>query len=588
LARFLLEHSWSVAVTLTVAAFALGVWGYMIRPLYGHEESSPRILHALYVAVLNFFLHGPYHGDLAWPLDLARFLAPVASGWLGIAGYLSLTEERRRVARILQVGRHTVVCGLGEKGSRLARESLGLGEPVVVIERDEKNTTIAEMKALGAVVLLGDATQPALLRQAGVERANRALVTLREDRDNLAVALGVQELVNAFRPKPEKADPRFLCHAHCGDLELAHLTRRNRLLGDPADAFELHLFSRHEIAARIVATEHLPAALARAAAERRTAHLALVGFDSTAQSVLLRSLETPHWDGPSPLRVTLIAPHASRVARDFHARYRLGGSENGAYDLCSFDPVDADVRVAQDVVSALQDAHRRSPLELVVVCLEDDAFAAKTALALRSAALSGASVLVRVRDARGLGAILTTPGGPVLFGSDDETCSRAMVVDEALDALATRIHEDHRLQKLGMDEGTSDAALRPWQALDADLARSNLSQADHIPMKLAVVRRRVEPGTSDGADSAFSKDEVEVLAQLEHARWNAERILSGWRRGPKDVPGRMNPYLVLWKDLDERIKEFDRVPVRELPKNLGRIGLRIVADGAASSGSTTA
>jgi hypothetical protein len=264
----LLRHPEPIVIVLSVLALALGTVGGLMRERT--EPLTSHFLNAVYVALQNFVLHGPHEGDLPVPLEIARFLAPLATAWAATAALLSPTAERRRAARVLRAPGHTVVCGLGTKGTHLARESLALGERVVVVEKDGANPSLADLQAFGAVVLLGDAREASVLARACVGRARFVITTLPEDRDNLEVALRVCEIVNRERPAPSASEERLQCYAHCADPELARLACRHRLLSAPGDAFELNLFSRHEVAARMLATDHLPAALAPAAREGRS------------------------------------------------------------------------------------------------------------------------------------------------------------------------------------------------------------------------------------------------------------------------------------------------------------------------------
>ena len=75
----------------------------------------------------------------------------------------------------------------------------------------------------------------------------------------------------------------------------------------------------------------------------------------------------------------------------------------------------------------------------------------------------------------------------------------------------------------------------------------------------------------------FTPEEIETLAEMEHSRWNAERLREGWRYAPeKNVEKKLTPYLVAWTDLSEPIREWDRSAVSAWPDLLAARGLRIV------------
>jgi uncharacterized membrane protein YkvA (DUF1232 family) len=54
-----------------------------------------------------------------------------------------------------------------------------------------------------------------------------------------------------------------------------------------------------------------------------------------------------------------------------------------------------------------------------------------------------------------------------------------------------------------------------------------------------------------------------------------ERLLDGWKPGPRDPVRKTSPYLIGYDDLAEEIKEYDREVVRNMACVLGLIGQSI-------------
>jgi hypothetical protein len=73
----------------------------------------------------------------------------------------------------------------------------------------------------------------------------------------------------------------------------------------------------------------------------------------------------------------------------------------------------------------------------------------------------------------------------------------------------------------------------------------------------------------------FTNAEVEILAEMEHARWNVERLLGGWKLGDKDITKKISPYLVPWSELPENVKECDRDAIREIPRFLSEVNIEV-------------
>jgi hypothetical protein len=100
--------------------------------------------------------------------------------------------------------------------------------------------------------------------------------------------------------------------------------------------------------------------------------------------------------------------------------------------------------------------------------------------------------------------------------------------------------------------------------------------ADHVGAKLREVGKKAYPVTDRAIRLAtFTDAEVELMAELEHGRWNTERLLDGWTLGPRDPLKKTSPYLVAWADLPDGIKEYDRTLVRSIPEVLSKAGLEV-------------
>lgn len=144
------------------------------------------------------------------------------------------------------------------------------------------------------------------------------------------------------------------------------------------------------------------------------------------------------------------------------------------------------------------------------------------------------------------------------------------------EALAKEIHEVYCLTKQ-KNLRAIDPAMTDWEKLPGNLKESNAQQADHIFEKLRHIGCKVQKVTGRKIRViSFNKDEVELLAEMEHGRWNVERLFDGWTWGEKrDVAKKKSPYLVSWLELPEEVRELDRETVRKIPELLAKVGLEI-------------
>jgi voltage-gated potassium channel Kch len=142
----------------------------------------------------------------------------------------------------------------------------------------------------------------------------------------------------------------------------------------------------------------------------------------------------------------------------------------------------------------------------------------------------------------------------------------------AEDALARCLHADYR-RRQRKRKAPDDPSLAPWSRLLPALQGSNRRQADDIPNKLELIGKRLSP---QGDRLELSDQDVELLAEVEHGRFNIERLESGWKLGERQVLRGVSPFLRPWSDLDEGAKDYDREAVRNITTALESLGWGVV------------
>ena len=110
-----------------------------------------------------------------------------------------LTDQSRRLILTRrwrqQVDDHILICGFGSTGQSAADELVSRGadrSSIVVVDNNPEPLEIASR--LGFVAVLGDATQRAVLEQAGVARARAIVVTPNRDDTAVLVTLTAREM----------------------------------------------------------------------------------------------------------------------------------------------------------------------------------------------------------------------------------------------------------------------------------------------------------------------------------------------------------------------------------------------------------
>lgn len=122
--------------------------------------------------------------------------------------------------------------------------------------------------------------------------------------------------------------------------------------------------------------------------------------------------------------------------------------------------------------------------------------------------------------------------------------------------------------------------MQPWNELPKTYQNANIQQASYAVEILLAAGFGVRPVKGKPRNFIqFTKKEIEFMAELEHGRWNVERLKEGWRPGKvRDNDKRINPCIVSWKCdeiLSDKIKEYDREAVAAYPKILAKANLEI-------------
>jgi hypothetical protein len=581
---------WPTIGACAAVAVVLGYAGF--ARMYELQGVDQDFWGTLYPALQLFVMEsGAVTGPVTWPLQIARFLAPAVTMATAAKAFAIVLGEQLRRARLRLMRDHTVICGLGRKGLLVAEDLAGRGERVVVVEKDEWNDHLLSAREYGIAVVLGDASEAEVLRRARVARARRLLAVCGDDGVNAAVAVHVLELCRGRATRP------LDCVIHIVDDNLCRLLREQELRGDAECGVRVEFFNAYERGAHLLLRHHPPFDAAAATAVDSAPHVVVVGCGGLGSSLVTQAgREWWHASRGSGRRLTV-------TVVDREARGRCEAIEvrwPRLREACDLVPVELDVTSPYFERGDFLD-HRssgRPPVRRVYVCLDHDSLSLAAALAVHASAHGrGLPVVLRMSGLSGLARLTTCSVGGFegleCFSVTGNVCAPEQLFAGTHETLARAIHEEYLADQIraGVTPRGNPAAVR-WEQLPEELRESNLRQADHIVAKLAAAGYDIAPLRDwDAKDFAFAPDEVERMAQMEHARWMSERLAAGWTYapGPKDPERRTNPFLLKpWDELPDEQRDIDRGAVTDLPRLLASVGLQVVrsarASGAAAAG----
>jgi voltage-gated potassium channel len=187
-----------------VALFSISIIGFV--GFMAIEGFGP--LKSLYMLVITFATIG--YGDVVPVTTEGRIftICIVIAGFtvglyaIGkisaffVEGELSKLLKQRKMNKTLESMKdHYIVCGYGKTGKHVLDELLKKGLEVVMIESNaDRNEKLRELYEQKFIHLDADATDDAVLLQAGIERAKFLISVLSTDAENLFVTLSAKDL----------------------------------------------------------------------------------------------------------------------------------------------------------------------------------------------------------------------------------------------------------------------------------------------------------------------------------------------------------------------------------------------------------
>jgi voltage-gated potassium channel Kch len=561
-------HSrWLVVGLVAALAVVLGYWGWSEV----NDASSDTIVDRLYRSVQLFPLESGGFENAPWQLEVARIIAPLVGAYAALSALAAIfRDQTARVHARLLAHDHVVVCGLGRFGRRLALTFADAGEHVVAIEADEDSAAVGECREGGVIVLIGDATDPSLLRTAAVRRARRLVAACGDDGTNIAIAAECRRLA------PGRRRP-LTCHVDVEDGELGRLLTREELARTDDSRVRVEFFQIAHTGARVLLDEY-PAFDAGGRSPLGDPHLLVVGLGEMGRALVVEAARRWrfHLLTGEPLRITVVERAASRHLEVLQVRYpRLETT-------CEVVPFDLDVTSPEfQRGDFLTKSNGGDAVTAVYVSLDTDTRALSAAVALRRQLRPEVPIVVRTTAAAGPADIVA--GGPdsagiVPFPVFDRISRPDVLINGVNETIARAIHDDY-VRKQWAEGNTPDTnpSMVGWPELPEVLKASNRDQAAHVGVKLDAVGVGLVPLTDwDTVPTEFTSEEIERLAVMEHDRWWRERGAAGWTAGPeRDSEDKRTPHLVPWGQLSEDIREYDRNTVRALPGILATAGFAV-------------
>jgi hypothetical protein len=340
----------------------------------------------------------------------------------------------------------------------------------------------------------------------------------------------------------------------------------NALISD-----NIRFFNLYERAARILIHEYSPDKFTRfGPSTSQQAHILIAGFGSLGQALLLQAGKLYHFAGRTKLRATVIHNDGTAVT----GFLRTYPAIEEVADVHFAEQKDVNIR-------NLREHTGNKDVHVIFICSENDSFALDIYNMLNVLISSARMVICQEKDRGFLRRI--KHANVSHFDIDEETLNISSIVKDDLDAQAIQVHHSYQLKESdNLDEKVKELkklTRQDWDKLPERTKNQNRGQADHIPVKLRTAGFQIAAmvGDEKPGDLDVNADMLELLAEMEHRRWNAEQLLNGWIHGKKrNNELKIHDNIVPYEELSEEIKKYDRDAVLNIPVILAAVGLKVI------------
>ena len=562
---------------------------------YFWYHSDISLGNALYATLLLFVSDGKYLETESFLLSILRFLGPFLCFYPLFRGIYLLLEDRILQWRISFWEGHTVVFSSFLRDQPFLIELSQTSERLVVLRQSA--IPGSKKNQPGQQFVVSFETEK-ILSQFAV--GNTHQVFIQTDDDSLNVELGMR-IWNACE-RSSRQIPKIYVHlesAASRELYEHYLLDQINILQ------RLHFFSTWHNATRVLWERGAPDCFIPVGKLLdETYHVLVVGLMTGGRELLEQLLLVGHYP-KAPIKVTLVDREATQYIKEFAQRCPDWSS------IVQIYPVDQ----APEAISMQDLQHLREqagiPFHVAYLHLIDDQQMLQLAAMLLRfshqhqilhhgsnrpepakqlmsvvATFNARRYLIdqfvkqteahQVWDMRWLEEYLPEAGHLYFFDPLREGLRLDRVTNSSLDAIAQQMHENYFQEMTkthGLEPG-SRPALHPWSTLKYTYKVANYAQADHLSVKLRFLNPQLKPGDQVAKEAQFQEeidDQIlEQLAEMEHRRWMADRLLNGWTYADKrNDELKLHNLIIPYDVLSEAEKQKDRDTILQLRQYLG-------------------
>lgn len=542
-------HGLSKPITifiLSAIAIIIGFYGY-IKDHYSIGESAYR--------AVSFFVIQAFADEKEGVngfVEFGRWTAILVVVITAIRTVYILTRDYWHLARLRTIKNHILICGLGDKGYRLVKDYQRLGNKVVIIERNPENINIDLCRENGAIVIIGSANDNISLKRARPSFAKMIFIATDDDKKNAEIASKVYQYTGkeTTQNKVTKRSQSLPCFVHIFDPVVISLVKAHEMYTRTDDILELRIFNLFERGARKILNQYAPDKYIKIHSKEDDAPVVLlIGFDNTAQSILLQAALIAHYANEKNLCFIVIDKDLETGSKKFLYYFPA------VTEFLDIEWVDIDPNILR-----FEDIEKfNRTITVAYFCLPEIIRSIYIANFCIQKASKQFDCIICTHAVSGiLESYKPNPKIRIINVFDSDAVEQNLL-EEEIDTIAKAIHEDYA-KKYSLNT--------PWENLEKEFRDSNRNAAMHLEIKFRTINACLKNQEESNAIFDFTSDVniVEKLAKMEHRRWFAEKRLAGWKYSPgRNNEKKLHPNLVTFDELPKHIKEQNYDIIKSIP-----------------------
>ena len=446
-------------------------------------------------------------------------------------------------------GNHIVIFGLNKKTEILAKSLLKKKKKKhkVLIIQENNDWNSEELKEKGAIILKGNLLEESTFKKAAIHKA-KYLIAL-HDKD--AVSLDIIHSVHQFlKVRGNRTIPFYIQQNHYLTQSLFD-SIEEKVSNTKGTNLELHPVSLHSLIARQLLDKH-PLYLGY---EERAKdpngnpfHLLFIGFGLTGQQIAIQAIQRAHFKNNQPLHITVVDREARKIEQQWLETIpRLN-------DCVKVNFIKKDIE-DHNIGNYINEHNTK--VTHIYICLDQDEQDTIQGIRLHQQTKE-IPIFIKLQGSQHFANWLHEDSNFThlyRFGAWEEVLTEEMVINEELDEMAKKVHEFYLNSRPGG---------KPWTKLSLFLKNSNRAQVDHLETKLFLLGLSITDTDShnlleddDFQEKISSEFELDMLAKIEHQRWNVFHFMNGWDTLPidqfegnhRDTSKKLHGCLVPWEEL---------------------------------------